>query len=315
MPAGRFRARDGRPFKAGHWVLDAAAAERVIALAATRQTPFVIDYEHQTLHAPETGQPAPAAAWFTQLEWRENDGLYAVDVEWTDRARALIEADEYRYLSPVFHFDPTTGAVRELLMAAVTNNPAIDGIADLAAARYLATTEEESAVDEKTLELLGLSKDASDEDIHTAIAALRTSADKVESLESDLAAARTATTEKPDPAKYVPVSAVNQLTQELAALRSDVQGKEVDALITTGLEDGRLLKDMEDWARELGQKDVAALRTFLSKAQPVAALTSQQSGGRSPGEGDSKLSDIEMAVCRQLGITEKEYIESKESEK
>lgn len=134
FPAGVFRARDGRPTGITGWRMDAASARELIALSGQRQTPFVIDYEHQTLYAETSGNPAPAAGWFERLEWREGDGLYAVDVEWTARATAMIEGDEYRYLSPVFKYDKN-GAVTELLMVAVTNNPAIDGIADVAAAR------------------------------------------------------------------------------------------------------------------------------------------------------------------------------------
>ena len=46
----------------------------------------------------------------------------------TDAARAFIQADEYRYISPVFSFDPETGAVLELKSAALTNYPALDGM-------------------------------------------------------------------------------------------------------------------------------------------------------------------------------------------
>lgn len=317
FPAGSFRARDGRPDGVDAWVIDAQAAARVVALADQRRTPFVIDYEHQTLAAETSGQPAPAAGWFERLEWREGDGLYAVGVEWTERARAMIEADEYRFLSPVFRYDQNTGAVRELLMAAVTNNPAIDGIADLAAARYLTKTthEEVTGVDEETLKLLGLSPEASEEEIQEAVAALAAKATKTGELEEALAAATAKTkTDKPDPAKFVPVEAVQQLQTQMAALSAQVQGGEVERLVGQGLEDGRLLPAMEDWARSLGEKDVAALRSYLDSAQPIAALTGQQSGGRQPGaDGNSKLSETELAVCRQLGLTEDEFLKSKES--
>jgi phage I-like protein len=314
MPAGRFQARDGRPFKSGHWVLDASAAQRVIALSSSRSTPFVIDYEHQTLEAPTSGQPAPAAGWFSQLEWREGEGLYAVDVEWTDRARSLIESDEYRYISPVFKFDHNTGLVRELLMAGVTNNPAIDGIADLAAARFMTTTEEDASVDKETLALLGLDEGASEEQIQAAVAALSDKAAKAADLEGELAVLRAQPPkdQKPDPTRYAPVSALTALQEELAALRGDLQTKEVDVLVQQGLDDGRLLKDMEGWARELGEKDVAALRSYLDKAQPIAALRGRQTEGREPGAGGSKLTDVELAVCRQLGMTEQDYLDTKE---
>lgn len=316
MPAGQFRARDGRPHGIGHWRLDAAAAERLIALAHARRTPFVIDYEHQTLTAETSGQPAPAAGWFSRLEWREGDGLYAVDVEWTARARGMIDADEYRYLSPVFTFDPQTGVVRELLMAAVTNNPAIDGIADLAAARFSLTDnapQEDPTVDEATLKALGLAKDATDEQIREAIAALTARAAKSSELEAQLAAAKAQPPADPDPAKYVPIEALTQLQQQVAALSSQVQGAEVERLVSQGLADGRLLPAMEDWARSLGKQDVAALRAYLDAAQPIAALTGSQTDGKPPVSEQSPLSEVEQAVCRQLGITEAEFLKSKEA--
>ncbi|MDX1755879.1 MAG: phage protease [Marinobacter sp.] len=310
FPAGTFRARDGRPAGIDGWVMTADTARQVIALASRRATPFVIDYEHQTLHAETSGNPAPAAAWFERLEWREGDGLYAVDVEWTTKASAMIEADEYRYLSPVFKFNKT-GEVTELLMAAVTNYPAIDGIADVAAARYLTNhPEEEHPVDEELLKLLGLEADATPEQVRAAIQAL---IDKATQAEADVAAAR-AEAGKPDPAKYVPVAALTAVKDQVAALTAKLNGSEVDNLVKQGLDDGRLLPAMENWARELGEGDVAALRSYLDNAQPVAALTGQQTGGKKP-EGDDKdgLSEEELAVCRGTGIDPDDYAKQKEA--
>lgn len=130
LPAGDFRARDGRPEGLGGWRLDAGIASNVVALATRRQDDFVIDYEHQTL----TGKEAPAAGWFKRLEWREGKGLYMSGITWTERARAMIAACEYRYISPVFRFDKHTGAVQEVVNVALTNNPALNGLTDLAAA-------------------------------------------------------------------------------------------------------------------------------------------------------------------------------------
>ncbi|MEQ4538030.1 MAG: phage protease [Billgrantia sp.] len=324
MPAGSFRARDGRPEGLPHWTLNAAAAAQVIARAAARQTPFVIDYEHQTLGADTSGQPAPAAAWFSALEWREGDGLYAIDVEWTPRAAGYIEADEYRYLSPVFTYDRETGEVRELLMAAVTNNPAIDGIADLAAARFSLsgadddTHEEDAPVNEALRKLLGLEEGASEEQIEQAVAALTARLARLDEQETELAALRSQSG-KPDPAKYVPVEAVSQLRDQVAALSSKIQegeGRELDRLIDQADADGVLSTPaLKDWARELGKKDIAALRSYLETAAPIAALSGQQSGGKAPeGGGDGKrLSDEELAVCRQLGIPHDEYVSLKEA--
>lgn len=308
FPAGVFRSRDGRPHGLSGWRIDAAIARRVIELAEQRKTPFVIDYEHQTLYAETSGNPAPAAAWFKKLEWREGDGLYAVDVEWTAKASAMIAGDEYRYLSPVFKFDKHTGEVTELLMAAVTNNPAIDGIADVAAARYLHQPHEEAKpVDEELLKMLGLAADATPEQVRAAVQALM---DKVAKTEGDLAALR-AQASNPDPEKYVPVAALKELQGQVAALSIQIRNSEVDQLVAAGLEDGRLLPTMEGWARDLGKKDVAALRSYLDSAQPIAALTVQQTSSKRPSQGDSRLTEEEMAVCRLMGQTPEEFLKAK----
>ncbi len=61
FPAGEFSAVDGRPHtdevESGKWVLTAELAA-LVAQVAARTTPFVIDYEHQTLRAVNNGKPA-----------------------------------------------------------------------------------------------------------------------------------------------------------------------------------------------------------------------------------------------------------------
>lgn len=135
IPAGYFRAKDGRPSgQISDWYLDASIAAQLIVALSVSVDAYVIDYEHQTLQKEKNGQPAPAAGWFKGLEWREGEGLFMKNIEWTDRARQMIGAGEYRYLSPVFRFNPTTGDVTSLHSVALTNDPALVGLTDLAAA-------------------------------------------------------------------------------------------------------------------------------------------------------------------------------------
>jgi phage I-like protein len=107
----------------------------------------VVDYEHQTLLAAQNGHPAPAAGWFSKLEWRES-GLFAIDVEWTERATQMIEGGEYKYISPVFAYDKKTGKVLRLLHAALTNNPALDGMDAVAASQYQLLNTEKLSMNE-----------------------------------------------------------------------------------------------------------------------------------------------------------------------
>lgn len=171
FPVGEFSARDGRPgtlkgVKVKAWTITPTIAAAVVARWQARETPLVVDYEHQTMNAAENGKPAPAAGWIESLEM-EPDGLYAT-VKWTDAARAFIQADEYRYISPVFTFDPETGAVLELKSAALTNYPALDGMAAVAA-RAEDDLPMKKELADKLCRLLGLAADATEDAMLTEL--------------------------------------------------------------------------------------------------------------------------------------------------
>lgn len=98
---------------------------------------LAIDYEHQSLDRLNSREDGlrPAAGWIGRLDIRE-DGLWAADVEWTDRARELIAAGEYRYFSPVIYWmDEDYRELASLGPVALTNDPAIRGVAPLAASK------------------------------------------------------------------------------------------------------------------------------------------------------------------------------------
>lgn len=161
LPAGEIptRPHDGR----APWRNPDPAA----VVAATRElaTDIAIDYDHQGLRAAENGQAAPAAGWIKRVF--ERAGAIWGEVEWTERAAAMIKAREYRFISPVFQFDKATRTVRRIVGAGLTNDPALymRAIAN-------AQPEEESEMDlEKLREALGLSKTASVPEIVAAATA------------------------------------------------------------------------------------------------------------------------------------------------
>lgn len=341
-PAGAFRPSDGRKMPVDAWRIDAAIAGRVIERFRGRRNGLVLDYEHQTLRAEENGQPAPAAGWLRDLTWREGSGLWAT-VELTQRAADYIAQGEYRFVSPVFAYDAKTGEVLAITMAAITNDPAIDGMAPLelrAAATYGFTTQdshEEHAMNPLMLAVLAaLSLDQATTE-EEAIAALSAVKPRLETLPkigeqlgvgaeeigdgTPLVAACTslrqsATAAEPDPAKYVPIEAVESLRTGLAALRAENTERQVRELVEAGVADGRLDEALKPWATDLGKKDVAALRSYLDKAQPIAALRGTQTGGRPPsGANDENgLSPNEIAVCKATGVDPKEFAAAKKAQ-
>lgn len=328
-PDGVFRARDGRPKALPGWKIDPVIALRVLSRVHARKTPIVVDYEHQTLLADENGQPAPAAGWIEPLsvQYREGEGFFA-PVKWTARAQSMIDGDEYKFISPVLPYDPKTGEVLDILHIALTNNPAVDGMAPVAAlsSRYdldpATPTEETATVDRKELiKLLGLADDATDAqilaalkaatDAQTALAALRTELNLDENGDASAAIAAlktSATAGKPDPAQYAPIGVVTELQQQVAALKTKTNDGEKEDLINDGIEAGKLMGDEHvKWARSL---DVTALKSYLEKAPAIAALKGSQTGGKKPAgaEGDdAQLDDVQLAVCKQLGLDPAEY--------
>lgn len=308
LPAGRFRAIDGRPEEVpSGWYVDAVIAAHIIEQTKALVNPLVIDYEHQTLKAAENGKPAPAAGWFKNLEWREGSGLWATGVEWTEGVQEMIAKGEYKFFSPVFRYDKKTGVVTALLMGAITNYPAIDGMAALAARAEvdLDQSQQETPKMKALLILLGLKEDATEAE---ALAALQAILEAKKTNEEALAAAR-AEAEKPDPTKFVPVSAVTKLQEEVASLSAAVVGRDVQEVVDKAITEGRLLPALKEWATDLGKKDIAALRAYVEKAQPIAALSGTQSGGQGGGKDKDKdaLTEDELAVCRSMGLSEDEY--------
>lgn len=314
LPAGEFRARDGRPHGVKAWRSNAAIARKIIERAAARQTPFVIDYEHQTLLSEQNGQPAPAAGWFRHMEWREGEGLFATDVEWTEKARTMIDAGEYRFLSPVFSFDPKSGDVLQMLHAALTNVPALDGMAEVAAAaaRFFDPDQptEEIQMDllKKLLAALGLQETTTEADALSAVTALKSKADQVAGLEVQVAALKSAS---PDPQKYVPVETMTALQADVAALSAKLNGQELDGVIDAALKAGKLLPAQEAWARELGGKNLASLKTYVETAPAVVPTKPQTGGNAGKGTDTSQPTDADVAVMKALGLTAEQFAAGK----
>jgi hypothetical protein len=115
-----------RPISGRDYTFTRQHGRQAVAWFGRQQRKLAIDYEHQTL-AGVGAHPeglAPAAGWIGRLEIRA-DGLWAADVEWTDKARQLIAGGEYRYFSPVIYWtDKQYTELAGLGPVALTDDPA-----------------------------------------------------------------------------------------------------------------------------------------------------------------------------------------------
>ncbi|MFB9160491.1 phage protease, partial [Chromobacterium violaceum] len=173
-------------------------------------------------------------------------GLYATDVEWTDKAAAMIVAKEYRYLSPVFTYDKQ-GRVTGLLHVALTNNPALDELPELQVAvlsRLISnpsTTQEDSEMDELIEQLrwlLNLPVGATADDIQTQLQKLidqlsngqgtaAASVDLVSLFGTQQQRIAALSANQVDPARFVSVETMRALQEQVAALTAQQHGRAV----------------------------------------------------------------------------------------
>ena len=302
LPVGPFRATDGRPFECEAWQLDAAVASRVISLAAGRQNDILIDFEHQSLRSEFNGQPAPAAGWIPRaLEWREGSGLWATGITWVGDTAELIQAKRYRYVSTVFLYDMKTGEVIEVISAALTNTPGLDGLKPLAAlAREradlstLTTKKEPPMAGEKDQGVAALTQER--DGLKNEVAALK---QEREGLNTKVGAL---TQERDDARNKL---ADLERKQQEAHLEAD---KKTHAdLLAAALSDGRLTPAQKPWAEK---QSLAALTEFLDVSKPLAMLTKQTHG--KPEAGGHGLSESELAMCTRMGVKPEDYAETRD---
>lgn len=327
LPYGKFRATDGRPTDVEAWYVTDTNGADVVALANSQKNPLPIDYEHQTLHSQQNGKEAPSAGWMEYLYFNPQ-GIFA-DVRWTDKAAEYIKNGEYRYISAVFAYD-TNGYVRKIFHAALTNNPALDGMDEVmvaASVQLLNQQKEKPEMDKKLLAalcaLFALKADASEAEITEKVTAL--SAAKGDSQVSLLSvyaklaekeqsvAALTAQVGKPDPAKFVPVEQVAALQADFNKLKSSIDNDKKSALIEAALSQGKLAPALKEWAASLS---IENLTGYLDKATPIAALAGGHQANEDPNKGNVvALSAAEQAAARALGMTEAEFIKEHKEQK
>jgi phage I-like protein len=295
LPAGQMTGRDGRQFE----LADPAA---LCMDFQSRGVDLPIDYEHQN-DRPEaklTG-PVPAAGWIKELRGDET-GLWG-RVEWTTTAREMIGKREYRYLSPSFLFHQQSRQIVRLKGAGLVHHPNLH-LTALANEEPLMpdntapdTAKPESAgLLTRLAAALDLPSDSNAAAILSAFLAALLPGQKIASATA---------TERPDPARFVPIDAVRDLLSDRSTRIATMRESEATARVDSALRAGHITPAMRDWATALCMQDVTSFDTFISKSPaPFAHLHRELLSGLLPGHRAETAiaSQDEAAICAQLGL-------------
>ena len=310
LPLGQVDLVDGRPpFEVDH--------ESVAAMVESfnvRGVDLVVDYEHQSLN----GGRAPAAGWIKEMAAKE-DGLWA-RVEWTAQAQEYLHNKEYRYFSPVLKLDPDTRKPLVLMHVALTNVPAMKGVAPLVAKydgddlkhgkkrtgktpeveggiplelkRRLGLTSEarEDVCWMKTQEFfknitvtLGLAEDAGSEEVQGSLEALRAGMEQTE-----------------------------ELKKEIEALKSRLVEEKTSRAVEEALIMGKISPAQKGWALEYCRQDPEQFQAFVAGAPKVVPLGEVLSLAQDEPFELGRLSPGELDVCRAVNITPGAYLKAKQ---
>lgn len=308
FPDGAFRSDDGRPrsmegVEVDDWQMNAEIAAPLIA--AVRAKPILYDYEHNSLWGDTR-----AAGWIVDLVYVEGRGLFG-RVEWTPRGAREIADKEFRYSSPLFYFNPKTGAVTELLSVALTNNPALGdlGAVDLVRRAALAALPIGALAAQFSIPAGGSPGNPPGESDMTPeqLAALTAERD---GLKSNLA---TLTAERDGLKTQVAALTTERdgLVAEKAQAALAAEQAEHTTLLTAALsgDKPRLMPAQKSWAEKLS---LAALKEYLEATAPLP-LTAQQSAPPA-GDGSHGLSQEELAMCSKMGVTAEQFVATKKSQ-
>jgi len=333
LPMGAIDTRDGRHFQLD----DEAHAAAVVAAsrhyAGRRDIP--VDYDHQLVFAvgKDKRGRAPAAGWIKPETLTVTAAGIEADVTWTTTAAEALARREYRYFSPTFTTDKA-GRITSIRFGSLVNDHAIDALPAIAAASIPDVNPQETDVNyAKIAAALGLPPEASEDDILAAITAMAmpkammtaaaaqfglaetaTAQEIVTAATATAAAAAAAAPAEPDPAKYVPIEAFNDVSAQLATASAAAQAGEAERLVTAAAEAGKVSPALKGWATNFAATNIDGFKAWVEKAPVIVAagaVPAEQINAAAAGSGGDGLTDSERAVIKLTGVTADAFIAAK----
>jgi phage I-like protein len=267
-------------------------------------------------------------------------------VEWTAHGIKAIREMGYKYISPYVLRFQDTGEVVGFLSAALTHDPdlvnppnifvphsgGMENAREIAtrlldAETHTQTKQTEDPMPQWLLELLGLDKNATEDQIKAAAHSLR---DKAQKKPEDKIVDRipvtviTALGLKTDASETEIVGSIHSLkgtaagagdlAKRLALLEGKSAQAEADKIISEAHSAGKLTESMVEWAKkEVVGGRLDQLKGFLANAPVIVplgqrkALTTAEHAAHGRGEDAAVLDETQSEVNRQLGVSDEKF--------
>jgi phage I-like protein len=311
VPKGSFRHKEGVQ------VIDDETLDRIFKSARSGGRDIPVDFGHESFIQPR----AEAAGWgaLSSLELKP-DGLWG-RIDWTEGAEEQVRKRMFRYLSPVFTFNPEFSKdgklhIERLVSLGLTNQPNITAmrplfnqfpmeekmdelLTDLLEALGLPEETEPSAVVERAREtakrLETLSQRVSE--LKTVLEMEEGSAD-----ESVLATAAERIASVKDAGEIPSPEEIEGIRKELASLKE----KEVADAVSSAITSGKILPSQKEWALGYAASDPEGFRTFLANSSTVVRMGEIVTGSEIRSAA-KPIDEIQEKINGLLGISREAY--------
>lgn len=300
IPPGTFTGRDGRTWHN-------PAPEEVIRQSRQVGRDIPIDIEHATEVKAPNGEPAPAQGWIALDSLEVEDGAIYGQVQWNESGTELLSGKSYKYYSPAFWNDEN-GVVLKLKSVGLTNShnlyelPALNHESNHPSNQQPTGGPDDMSLSAAIRQALSLKEDANEADAVQAIGQLKS--------DYGLALNRAKT---PDPEQFVPkadhelaLNRANAAETELKAFRD----KEVEAAVDAAIEAGKVAPASKEYHLATCHQEggLERFQAFVASAPEIITKEPGKGGKQPESEPKSKLSADELAICHDLGLSEKEFL-------
>jgi len=333
----------------GDYIVDEESYRMISALHENYGIDVVIDYEHQTL----SGDKAPAAGWIKEFEFT-GEGV-VVEPDWTEDAKRMILAGEYRYWSPVIFKRAADNKVMFVHSVGLTNRPATLNIEPLINKMKLEyNPKKENGIMKELIVMLlawagtGIDK-VSDvfKKLDPEILKLKNSDEQVNAKdlfpffekmiarEKQIAESQSGMVALKDiagilglaeGAKYSEIKgnimALKQPSgkfvsvEDFNALQSKLSKREASDLVEIALKEGKITAKQKDWAVGEAGKDPESFKVFL-EAQPEIVPLKDRPGYKPPENvpGINVPDEAQVQINKALGISKEDFEKFSKKEK